>query len=67
MISVQSDGCAPIAKAFAAGERFAELFPNPHSIASVSRVPVAVVEFMILDAIRASGGDALVVDEIQIL
>lgn len=67
MISVQSDGCAPIAKAFAAGERFAELFPNAHSIASGIRVPVAVGDFMILDAIRASGGCALAVDENQIL
>jgi threonine synthase len=58
MISCQSDGCAPIATAFAAGSRFAEPFPNAHTRASGLRVPQAVGDFMILDAVRASGGRA---------
>lgn len=59
LISCQSDGCAPIVRAFEAGQRFAEPFPNPHTIASGLRVPAAVGDFMMLDAIRASGGCAI--------
>jgi threonine synthase len=58
LISCQSDGCAPIVRAFEAGQRFAEPFPNPRTIASGLRVPAAVGDFMMLDAIRASGGTA---------
>jgi threonine synthase len=57
-ISCQAEGCAPIVQAFEKGERFAELFPNAKTVASGLRVPVAVGDFMILDAIRASGGKA---------
>jgi threonine synthase len=46
-------------RAFEKGERFAELFPNAHTVASGLRVPAAVADFMILDAIRASGGTAV--------
>src|SRR5262245_16712837 len=63
MVSVQSDGCAPIVRAFEAGSRFAEPFANAHTIASGLRVPAAVGDFMILDAIRGSGGTAIAVDE----
>ena len=67
MVAVQSDGCCPIVRAFDAGSRFAELFPNAHTIASGLRVPVAVGDFMILDAIRASGGTAVAVDDGRIV
>jgi threonine synthase len=63
MISCQSDGCAPIAAAFAQGDRFAKKFEHAATIASGVRVPVAVGDFMILDAVRASGGTALAVPE----
>jgi threonine synthase len=59
MVACQSDGCAPIVRAFAAGQRFAEPFPNAHTVASGLRVPAAVGDFMMLDAIRASGGTAV--------
>ena len=59
LISCQAEGCAPIVRAFERGERFAELFPNAHTVASGLRVPVAVGDFMMLDAIRASGGKAV--------
>ena len=49
----------PIVRAFEKGERFAEPFPNAHTIASGLRVPAAVGDFMMLDAIRASGGCAI--------
>jgi threonine synthase len=63
MISCQSDGCAPISRAYEQGERFAAKFENAQTIASGVRVPVAVGDFMILDAVRASGGTALAVPE----
>ena len=59
MISCQSDGCAPIAKAFEKGDRFAAKFDPAVTIASGIRVPAAVGDFMILDAVRESGGVAL--------
>lgn len=59
LISCQSDGCAPIVRAFESGARFADPFPNAHTIASGLRVPSAVGDFMMLDAIRASGGKAM--------
>jgi threonine synthase len=59
LVSCQSDGCAPIVRAFESGQRFAEPFPNAHTIASGLRVPAAVGDFMMLDAIRASGGLAV--------
>jgi threonine synthase len=63
MVSVQSDGCAPIVRAFESGSRFAEPFANAHTVASGLRVPAAVGDFMILDAIRESGGVAVAVNE----
>ena len=63
MISCQSEGCAPIAEAFTKGERFAAKFENAATIASGIRVPAAVGDFMILDAVRASGGAALATPE----
>src|SRR5438128_6254750 len=59
MVSVQSEGCAPIVRAFDVGQRFAEPFANAHTVASGLRVPAAVGDFMMLDAIRASGGRAI--------
>jgi threonine synthase len=58
-ISCQSDGCAPIVRAFQAGQRFAEPFANAHTIASGLRVPAAVGDFMMLDVLRQSGGQAV--------
>jgi threonine synthase len=67
LVSCQSDGCAPIVRAFEKGERFAELFPNAHTVASGLRVPAAVGDFMMLDAIRASGGCAIAGRETRIV
>jgi threonine synthase len=66
MVAVQSSGCAPIIKTFEAGERFAEPFANAHTRASGLRVPVAVGDFMILDAIKESKGTAAAVEEDQL-
>jgi len=66
MVSVQSDGCAPIARAFDTGARFASPWEGAATCASGLRVPGAVGDFMILDAVRESGGCAVAVPEGQI-
>jgi threonine synthase len=59
LVSCQSEGCAPIVRAFESGQRFAEPITDAHTIASGLRVPAAVGDFMMLDAIRESGGCAI--------
>lgn len=66
MVAVQSDGCAPLVRAFERGERFAEPWASPRTVAAGLRVPSAVGDFMILDAVRESGGCAVAVDESRI-
>jgi threonine synthase len=63
MVTVQSEGCAPIVTAFEKGERFADMFPNAATVASGLRVPKAIGDFLILDAINASGGSAVAVSD----
>ena len=67
MISVQSETCAPIVRAFHAGERFAAEFENAATVASGLRVPKAIGDFLILDAIRASGGTAVSVTDAELV
>ena len=67
MISVQSDTCAPIVRAFHAGERFADEFENAATVASGLRVPKAIGDFLILDAVRASGGTAVSVTDAELV
>lgn len=67
MVAVQATGCQPIVKAFEAGERHAPLFPNAATVAAGIRVPVAVGDFLILDAVRDSGGFAIAVEDDAIL
>lgn len=67
LFSCQSSGCAPIVNAFNKGERFAEAPVKPHTIASGLRVPKAVGDFMILDAIRESKGAAIAAEESRLL
>ncbi len=66
LVACQSTGCAPIADAFAQGlERGAEV-AQPHTIASGVRVPKALGDFLILDAVRRSGGRAVAADEARL-
>ena len=67
MISVQAAGCAPIVRAFEAGTRFAEEFENAQTVASGLRVPKAIGDFLILDAIRESGGTAIAVTDEELM
>jgi len=56
MVAVQAEGCAPIVKAWAAGEEHAPLWQDAHTVAAGIRVPVAVGDFLIIRAVRESGG-----------
>jgi threonine synthase len=67
MVTVQSDGCAPMVKAFRAGKESAEPWPNARTIADGMRVPAAVGDFLILRALRESGGTAVAVSDAEIL
>jgi threonine synthase len=67
MVTVQSDGCAPMVKAFEEGKEFAEPWPNARTIADGMRVPAAVGDFLILRALRESRGTAVAVPDAEIL
>ncbi|MEO8572938.1 MAG: threonine synthase, partial [Pyrinomonadaceae bacterium] len=67
MVTVQSETCAPIVRAFENGERFADEFDNASTVASGLRVPKAIGDFLIIDAIRASGGTAVSVTDDELL
>jgi threonine synthase len=63
MVSVQAEGCAPIVRAFNAGQDKAAPWENAHTAADGLRVPRAIGDFLILQAIRESGGTALAVPD----
>lgn len=67
MYSVQAEGCAVLAGPFERGERFAELVPNAHTVASGLRVPRAIGDFIMLDLIRESGGVAMTVTDEEMI
>jgi len=63
MYAIQASGCAPIVRAFEQGVEHAARWENAHTVASGIRVPGALGDFLILRAVRASGGAALAVDD----
>jgi threonine synthase len=67
MVTVQAAGCAPIVRAFEEGKRFADEFPDAATVASGLRVPRAIGDFLILDALRDSGGTALAVTDDELI
>lgn len=66
MISVQSSGCAPIIRAFNEGKEHADFWENANTFAAGLRVPAAIGDYLILNAIRESNGTAVAVDDSQI-
>jgi threonine synthase len=66
MVAVQSEGCAPIARAFHNGDEFAQPWENAQTMASGIRVPAAVGDFLMLRALRESGGTAVTVSDAEI-
>jgi len=67
MVTVQAAGCAPIVRAFENGERFAAEFQNAHTTASGLRVPKAIGDFLIIDALRESSGAAVAVTDQELI
>jgi threonine synthase len=67
MFSVQASGCAPIVRAFDAGEKFAAEFPNAHTVASGLRVPKAIGDFLMLKILRDSNGGAVAIDDSEMI
>jgi threonine synthase len=67
MVSVQAEHCAPIVKAFEQGAERSELWPNARTIADGLRVPKAVGDFLVLRAVRESGGIALAVTDTEMV
>jgi len=66
LVSVQSEGCAPIVRAFESGAQTATRFENASTAAWGMRVPTALGDRLILAALRASGGTAVAVSEASI-
>ncbi len=67
MVAVQASGCAPIVRAYEAGEEHAKLWADAHTVAAGIRVPAAIGDFLILRAVRDSGGFAIAVPDEAIL
>ncbi len=63
MIAVQAEGCAPIVRAFEQGKTHSEFFQNAETVASGLRVPKALGDFLVLNAVRESGGTAIAVSD----
>jgi threonine synthase len=63
MVSVQAEHCAPIVRAFEQGAERSEMWQNAHTVADGLRVPKAVGDFLVLRAVRESGGTALAVTD----
>src|SRR5882724_1037779 len=67
MFAVQAAGCAPIVRAFEAGEKNAAEIPDAYTIASGLRVPKAIGDFLILKILRESNGGAIAVDDEEMI
>jgi threonine synthase len=66
MVAVQAEGCAPIVKAFQDGEEHAPRWEDAHTVAAGIRVPKAVGDFLILRAVRESGGFAMSISDAEL-
>jgi threonine synthase len=67
MFAVQAEGCAPMVRAWERGDEFAERWEGAATVATGIRVPKAVGDFLILRAVRDSGGAAIAVPEAEIM
>jgi threonine synthase len=67
MMLVQAAGCAPMVKAFHAGADKADPFPNARTCAAGLRVPAAIGDYLMLRAVRESGGTAVAVEDEELL
>jgi threonine synthase len=67
MVAVQASGCAPIVRAYEEGADHAEPWPDAHTVAAGIRVPAAIGDFLILEAVAESGGFAGAVTDADII
>ena len=67
MVSVQAEGCAPIVRAFEQGAERSEMWLNARTVADGLRVPKAVGDFLVLRAVRDSGGTAMAVSDAEMV
>jgi threonine synthase len=67
LVAVQASGCAPIVTAFARGARQSEPWPDARTVAFGLTVPKALGDFLVLDALYATGGTAVAVDDEELL
>jgi threonine synthase len=67
MIAVQVEGCQPVVRAFDRGEARSQFWENASTVAAGLRVPKPLGDFLILEAVRASGGTALAVSDGELL
>jgi threonine synthase len=67
LVAVQAAGCPPIVDAFHAGLEESTLVPDTHTVAFGINVPKALGDFLVLQAVRESGGTAVAVDDDDIL
>jgi threonine synthase len=67
LVAVQASGCAPVVRAFERGEAACEPWPHPRTVAFGITVPKPLGDFLILDAVRATGGTALAVTDRELL
>jgi threonine synthase len=67
MIAVQVEGCQPVVRAFEQGEARSSFWERAHTVASGLRVPKPLGDFLVLDAVRKSGGTAVAVSDAELL
>jgi threonine synthase len=67
LVSVQASGCAPIVRAFDAGERTSQPWEHPSTVAFGINVPKALGDFLVLDAVYETSGTAIAVDDADLL
>src|SRR5260370_29970771 len=67
LVAVQATGCAPIVRAFERGARESEPWPDAHTVAFGITVPKALGDFLVLDAVYATGGTAVAVTDEELL
>ena len=67
MFCIQAEGCAPLVRAFNQKSRFAQAWENPNTIAAGMRVPSAIGDYLILDAVYESGGSAITVTDEEMI
>jgi threonine synthase len=67
LVAVQASGCAPIVAAFTSGAAESQPWPDARTVAFGITVPKALGDFLVLDAVRGTGGTAIAVDDEDLL